>query len=96
MLDLCDRPRCGAIRVLAAAAAVLLVLTMPAFAEDMQGRVVEIVDGDTVLLKVEQVGGIACHTGRRNCFYRLAGSDGELVTTDAVIKDPADIYGKQS
>lgn len=53
-------------------------------------------DGDTVLLKVEQVGGIACHTGRRNCFYRLAGSDGELVTTDAVIKDPADIYGKQS
>ena len=53
-------------------------------------------DGDTVLLKVEQVGGIACHTGRRSCFYRLAGSDGELVTTDAVIKDPADIYGKQS
>ena len=52
-------------------------------------------DGDTVLLKVEQVGGIACHTGRRHCFYRLAGDDGELVVTDEVIRDPDDLYGKK-
>ncbi|TDG15591.1 phosphoribosyl-AMP cyclohydrolase [Seongchinamella unica] len=50
-------------------------------------------DGDTVLLKVEQVGGIACHTGRRSCFYRLADNNGELVVTDEVIRDPADMYG---
>ncbi len=50
-------------------------------------------DADTVLLKVEQVGGIACHTGRRSCFYqRLAGDTWEII--DAVIRAPEDIYGK--
>jgi phosphoribosyl-AMP cyclohydrolase len=50
-------------------------------------------DADTVLLKVEQVGGIACHTGRRACFYRqLEG--GVWRVTDDVLKQPADIYGK--
>ena len=53
-------------------------------------------DGDTVLLKVEQVGGIACHTGRRSCFYRVADSTGDLVVTDEVIRDPADMYGKNA
>ena len=53
-------------------------------------------DGDTVLLKVEQVGGIACHTGRRSCFYRLADNNGELAVTDEVIRDPADMYGSKS
>jgi phosphoribosyl-AMP cyclohydrolase len=49
-------------------------------------------DGDTVLLKVEQVGGIACHTGRRHCFFRqLQGNQWRDVET--VIRDPADIYG---
>ena len=49
-------------------------------------------DGDTVLLKVEQVGGIACHTGRRHCFFRqLQGNHWRDV--EAVIRDPADIYG---
>ena len=49
-------------------------------------------DGDTVLLKVEQVGGIACHTGRRHCFFRqLQGNKWRDVET--VIRDPADIYG---
>jgi len=49
-------------------------------------------DGDTVLLKVEQIGGIACHTGRRHCFYRKPGADGW--TTDMpVVKDPTEIYG---
>jgi phosphoribosyl-AMP cyclohydrolase len=50
-------------------------------------------DGDTVLLKVEQLGGIACHTGRRNCFYRLANASGELSITDEVLREPDDMYG---
>ncbi|MEM0955883.1 MAG: phosphoribosyl-AMP cyclohydrolase [Pseudomonadota bacterium] len=48
-------------------------------------------DADAVLLKVEQVGGIACHTGRRHCFMnRLA--DGHWEVCEAVLKDPSDIY----
>ncbi|SDX31787.1 phosphoribosyl-AMP cyclohydrolase [Marinobacter mobilis] len=61
-----------------------------------QQQVVEIrfdCDADVILLKVEQRGGIACHTGRRSCFYRKL-VDGEWVTTDPVIKDPDAIYGK--
>lgn len=50
-------------------------------------------DGDTVLMKVEQIGGIACHTGRRSCFYRVARSDSTLETVDAVIRSPDEIYG---
>jgi phosphoribosyl-AMP cyclohydrolase len=50
-------------------------------------------DTDTVLLQVEQLGGIACHTGRRSCFYRRWESDGWQVT-DAVVRSPGDIYGK--
>jgi len=49
-------------------------------------------DGDTVLLAVEQIGGIACHTGRERCFY-LKYDDGAWVSTDPVLKDPAAIYG---
>ena len=49
-------------------------------------------DGDTILLSVEQVGGIACHTGRRSCFYRRA-VDGQLQEVDPVLKAPASIYG---
>ncbi len=49
-------------------------------------------DGDTLLLKVEQQGGIACHTGRRHCFFH-ALKDGEWQTVDAVIKRPEEIYG---
>ncbi|MEM1110755.1 MAG: phosphoribosyl-AMP cyclohydrolase [Pseudomonadota bacterium] len=51
-------------------------------------------DGDTVLLKVEQVGGIACHTGRRSCFY-LRWDQDHWQETDAVIKSPEDIYGRK-
>ena len=48
-------------------------------------------DADTVLMKVEQVGGIACHTGRRSCFYqKLDGATWQ--TTDEVVKAPQDIY----
>lgn len=48
-------------------------------------------DGDVILLKIEQKGGIACHTGRRSCFFRRL-EDGEWQTTDPVIKDPDEIY----
>jgi len=44
-------------------------------------------DGDTVLLKVEQVGGIACHTGRRRCFFNKL-EDGRWVVTDTVLTTP--------
>ena len=50
-------------------------------------------DADTILLQVEQAGGIACHTGRESCFYRKL-EKGSWVTTDPVLKDPADIYKK--
>jgi|SRR5690554_6999439 len=48
-------------------------------------------DGDALLLKIEQQGGIACHTGRRSCFYRSL-VDGEWQENAAVIKDPKEIY----
>ncbi len=50
-------------------------------------------DGDVVLLKVEQVGGIACHTGRANCFFRKL-DNGEWADTQPVLRDPEEIYGK--
>ncbi|MBK9132396.1 MAG: phosphoribosyl-AMP cyclohydrolase [Gammaproteobacteria bacterium] len=49
-------------------------------------------DGDVVLLRVEQEGGIACHTGRQSCFFRRL-RDGRWETIDPVLRDPADIYG---
>jgi phosphoribosyl-AMP cyclohydrolase len=57
-------------------------------------RVVEIrldCDEDVVLLKVEQAGGIACHTGRPACFFRRL-VDERWETVEAVAKDPATIY----
>jgi len=49
-------------------------------------------DSDAILLRVEQVGGIACHTGREHCFFqRLEGE--RWVGVEAVIKDPRAIYG---
>jgi phosphoribosyl-AMP cyclohydrolase len=50
-------------------------------------------DADAILLKVEQVGGIACHTGRESCFFRKL-ENGKWVTMDPVLKDPALIYKK--
>ena len=50
-------------------------------------------DGDVLLLAVEQVGGIACHTGRESCFFlELQGE--RWVPVDPVLKDPKDIYAK--
>ncbi|MCC6706158.1 MAG: phosphoribosyl-AMP cyclohydrolase [Gammaproteobacteria bacterium] len=48
-------------------------------------------DGDAILLRVEQLGGIACHTGRESCFYRVFDA-GEWRETDEVLRDPAQIY----
>ena len=50
-------------------------------------------DSDAILLRVDQIGGIACHTGRESCFFRKL-EDGRWVTTDPVLKDPAAIYKK--
>ena len=48
-------------------------------------------DSDVIIMKVNQVGNIACHTGRQSCFYRVF-NDGEWHTVDKVLKDPKDIY----
>lgn len=50
-------------------------------------------DEDVLLLKVEQEGGIACHTGRESCFYRKL-FDGQWQAVEPVLKDPATIYKK--
>lgn len=50
-------------------------------------------DGDVVLYRVEQEGGIACHTGRESCFFRLL-VDGRWQVTDPVLKDPDQMYRK--
>ena len=50
-------------------------------------------DEDSIVLAVDQVGGIACHTGRHNCFYRRL-ENGRWVVTDPVLKSPGDIYKK--
>jgi len=48
-------------------------------------------DNDTVLLRVEQVGGIACHTGRESCFFQKL-ENGSWRTVEEPIKDPGEIY----
>lgn len=48
-------------------------------------------DEDVIVLQVEQIGGIACHTGRESCFYRVL-KDGEWQTVEPVLKDPSEIY----
>jgi len=50
-------------------------------------------DNDVILLKIEQIGGIACHTGRESCFFKqLENNEWQFV--EPVIKSPEDIYGK--
>lgn len=50
-------------------------------------------DEDVILLKIEQEGGIACHTGRESCFYRCL-VDGQWQAVEPVLKDPEAIYKK--
>lgn len=51
-------------------------------------------DGDVVVLEVEQVGGIACHTGHERCFFRRLAGD-VWVVDEPVIKEPTEIYGSK-
>ena len=48
-------------------------------------------DNDVIMMQVEQIGGIACHTGRRSCFYRVL-RDGQWQSVDNMIKDPKELY----
>ena len=48
-------------------------------------------DCDVILLKIEQTGGIACHTGRRSCFFHRLG-EGKWIEAAPVLKDPKEIY----
>jgi phosphoribosyl-AMP cyclohydrolase len=60
-------------------------------------RVVEVrldCDADAILLRVEQMGGIACHTGRASCFFRKL-ENGRWLSADPVLKDPKLIYAKK-
>ena len=50
-------------------------------------------DMDTILLKVEQLGGAACHTGYESCFYRRV-EDGRLVVVENIVFDPKEVYKK--
>lgn len=50
-------------------------------------------DNDVIILQVEQKGGIACHTGRRSCFFQRL-ENGEWKTVEPVLKDPSQMYGK--
>ena len=50
-------------------------------------------DADTILMQVEQVG-VACHTGRRSCFYVEVSSDGQTKVVVDVLKNPDELYGK--
>jgi phosphoribosyl-AMP cyclohydrolase len=50
-------------------------------------------DGDAILLKVEQIGGAACHTGRRNCFFRKVDGD-RYIDVGVKVFDPDEVYKK--
>lgn len=50
-------------------------------------------DGDCLVAKVEQIGGAACHTGHRSCFYRVSDAKGALKVEGAPLFDPKKVYG---
>jgi len=50
-------------------------------------------DGDAVLMKIEQIGGAACHTGRRSCFFRKI-ENGAIENVGEQVFDPKEVYGK--
>ena len=49
-------------------------------------------DNDVLLLEVEQIGGIACHTGRQHCFFQTLDESGDWIAVDPVLKNPDEIY----
>jgi len=51
-------------------------------------------DDDTVIYRVEQLGGAACHTGHRSCFFRKLDGD-QLITTQETVFDPKLVYGEK-
>ncbi|MBI5552133.1 MAG: phosphoribosyl-AMP cyclohydrolase [Desulfobacterales bacterium] len=51
-------------------------------------------DDDTVVLKVEQVGGAACHTGHQSCFYKRLSADGDIEVVGRPLFDPKEVYKK--
>lgn len=53
-------------------------------------------DSDVILMQVEQVGGIACHTGRAHCFYKKLDAQGQWQDVEAVIKPSDEIYAKNN
>ena len=73
----------------------LLGITVPlaadTYGEDAQAKVAAMNDGDVLLLSIEQVGGIACHTGRESCFFNELKGD-RWIPVDPVLKDPKEIY----
>jgi phosphoribosyl-AMP cyclohydrolase len=50
-------------------------------------------DGDALVVRVEQVGGAACHTGKANCFFRRIDGN-EIEDVGVQVFDPAEVYGK--
>ncbi|MEW6646773.1 MAG: phosphoribosyl-AMP cyclohydrolase [Pseudomonadota bacterium] len=52
-------------------------------------------DNDVILLTIEQLGGVACHTGRHSCFYKVFDND-QWKSVDPVLQDPQQIYSKPS
>ena len=52
-------------------------------------------DGDVLLMMIEQVGGVACHTGRHSCFYKVL-EQGGWKSVDPVMLDPEKMYGGKS
>jgi len=51
-------------------------------------------DGDVLLMSVEQIGGIACHTGRAHCFFRRLEDNGTWQITESVLRDPNEMYDR--
>lgn len=52
-------------------------------------------DDDVIILKIEQLGGIACHTGRRSCFFKVL-KDAQWQAVEPVLKDPKTIYSQST
>ena len=49
-------------------------------------------DNDTILLKVVQEGGVACHTGRESCFFKILQDNNNWIVVNEVIRNPEEMY----